>query len=48
MIIVKVEEDQKAILLEAYNKSAYPTTEERDELGRRLGITSRSVQIWVS
>ncbi|KAK8849714.1 hypothetical protein IAR55_005049 [Kwoniella newhampshirensis] len=37
---------QLSVLHEVFERTAYPSTEERDELARKLGMTSRSVQIW--
>lgn len=38
---------QLAMLSDVFQRTQYPSTEERDELARQLGMTSRSVQIWV-
>lgn len=38
---------QLAMLSEVFRRTQYPSTEERDELAKQLGMTSRSVQIWV-
>lgn len=48
VLIPIVDDEQLCVLMQAFNSSPYPTTEEREVLGRRLGMTSRSVQIWVS
>lgn len=37
---------QLAMLSEVFRRTQYPSTEERDELAKQLGMTSRSVQIW--
>ncbi|WWC92825.1 uncharacterized protein L201_007784 [Kwoniella dendrophila CBS 6074] len=37
---------QLSLLNDVFGRTAYPCTEERDELARTLGMTSRSVQIW--
>ena len=42
-----VDDDQLGVLMDAFNISAYPPTADRELLGRKLGMTSRSVQIWV-
>ncbi|RXK37975.1 hypothetical protein M231_04761 [Tremella mesenterica] len=42
----RADDSQVALLLEVFERTSYPTTEERDHLARRLGMTSRSVQIW--
>lgn len=39
---------QLNVLTEVFERTSYPTTEEREDLARKLGMTSRSVQIWVS
>lgn len=39
---------QLNVLNEVFERTSYPSTEEREDLARRLGMTSRSVQIWVS
>lgn len=41
------DDEQLGLLNEVFERTAYPTTAEREELARRLGMTSRSVQIWV-
>jgi hypothetical protein len=48
MLTRSADDVQLAVLNEAFDRSAYPSTEEREGLARRLGMTSRSVQIWVS
>ncbi|WWC65856.1 uncharacterized protein I303_108478 [Kwoniella dejecticola CBS 10117] len=42
----RADDSQLAILNDVFEKTAYPSTDERDELARKLGMTSRSVQIW--
>ncbi|WVQ77764.1 hypothetical protein IAR50_007454 [Cryptococcus sp. DSM 104548] len=42
----RADDVQLQILSEVFQRTAYPSTEERDELARQLGMTSRSVQIW--
>ncbi|WWC73671.1 uncharacterized protein I206_107643 [Kwoniella pini CBS 10737] len=42
----RADDSQLAILSDIFEKTAYPSTDERDELARKLGMTSRSVQIW--
>ncbi|WVQ78947.1 hypothetical protein IAT38_001039 [Cryptococcus sp. DSM 104549] len=42
----RADDVQLSILTEVFDRTSYPTTEERDALARRLGMTSRSVQIW--
>ena len=37
---------QLKILNDVYNRTAFPTTEERAELAKRLDMSARSVQIW--
>lgn len=37
---------QLKTLNEVYNRTAFPTTEERQELARKLDMSARSVQIW--
>ena len=34
------------MLNETYNRTAFPSTEERIELAKKLGMSARSVQIW--
>lgn len=38
---------QLAALSDAFRRTHYPSTKERHELAMQLGMTSRSVQIWV-
>ena len=38
--------EQLKVLNETYNRTAFPSTEERIELARKLGMSARSVQIW--
>jgi hypothetical protein len=42
------DDSQLSILLDTFERTSYPSTEEREILARQLGMTSRSVQIWVS
>ncbi|GFZ49737.1 hypothetical protein JCM24511_07140 [Saitozyma sp. JCM 24511] len=42
----RADDVQLAVLNAAFEQSAYPSTAERQRLARRLGMTSRSVQIW--
>ncbi|WRT69722.1 uncharacterized protein IL334_006712 [Kwoniella shivajii] len=42
----RADDSQLTILNEVFDRTAYPSTDERDSLARRLGMTSRSVQIW--
>jgi len=37
---------QLKILNEVFNRTAFPTTEERNTLAKQLGMSQRSVQIW--
>jgi homeobox protein YOX1/YHP1 len=37
---------QLQVLNEVYSRTAFPSTEERAELARKLDMTPRSVQIW--
>ena len=37
---------QLKVLNDVYSRTAFPTTEERQELARKLDMTARSVQIW--
>ncbi len=37
---------QLKMLTDVYNRTAFPTTEERHELAKKLDMTPRSVQIW--
>jgi hypothetical protein len=38
--------EQLKVLNETYSRTAFPTTEERNELAKKLGMSARSVQIW--
>ena len=38
--------EQLKVLNETYNHTAFPSTEERIELAKKLGMSARSVQIW--
>lgn len=40
--------EQLAALVQVFDRTPFPSTEERHALALRLGMTSRSVQIWVS
>nr|ODN80271.1 hypothetical protein L203_05859 [Cryptococcus depauperatus CBS 7841] len=42
----RADDVQLAVLSEVFQRTSYPTTEEREELAKQLGMTSRSVQIW--
>ncbi|OCF34440.1 hypothetical protein I316_03954 [Kwoniella heveanensis BCC8398] len=42
----RADDIQLGILNEVFERTAYPSTDERDVLAKRLGMTSRSVQIW--
>jgi len=42
----RADANQLKILTEVYNRTAFPSTEERIDLARRLDMTPRSVQIW--
>ncbi|WWD20344.1 hypothetical protein CI109_104820 [Kwoniella shandongensis] len=42
----RADDGQLAILNKVFENTWYPSTEERDDLARKLGMTSRSVQIW--
>ncbi|KZT03841.1 homeobox-domain-containing protein [Laetiporus sulphureus 93-53] len=42
----RADPEQLKVLYETYNRTAFPTTEERAELARRLNMSARSVQIW--
>lgn len=37
---------QLKVLNDVYSRTAFPTTEERQDLARKLDMTARSVQIW--
>ena len=38
--------DQLSLLNDTYARTMFPTTEERTEIGRRINMTPRQVQIW--
>ncbi|KZT01767.1 homeobox, partial [Laetiporus sulphureus 93-53] len=38
--------EQLKVLCETYNRTAFPSTEERADIARRLNMSARSVQIW--
>lgn len=42
----RADANQLRVLNEVYARTAFPSTEERIELGRRLGMSPRQVQIW--
>lgn len=42
----RADAEQLKVLNETYNRTAFPTTEERAELAKRLSMSARSVQIW--
>ncbi|KAJ3003198.1 hypothetical protein NUW54_g5426 [Trametes sanguinea] len=42
----RADAEQLKVLNETYNRTAFPSTEERNELAKKLGMSSRSVQIW--
>lgn len=42
----RADAEQLKVLNETYNRTAFPSTEERVELARKLGMSARSVQIW--
>lgn len=42
----RADADQLKVLNETYARTAFPSTEERQELATRLNMTPRSVQIW--
>lgn len=37
---------QLKVLNDTYNRTAFPSTEERGELAKKLDMSARSVQIW--
>lgn len=47
MALMIADDLQLNVLNEVFDRTSYPSTEEREDLARRLGMTSRSVQIWV-
>jgi len=49
MIVLTAADDvQLQLLMSVFERTSYPSTEEREALARKMGMTSRSVQIWVS
>ncbi|CDO72530.1 hypothetical protein BN946_scf184983.g13 [Trametes cinnabarina] len=42
----RADAEQLKVLNETYNRTAFPSTEERVELAKKLGMSARSVQIW--
>ncbi|KZT08482.1 uncharacterized protein LAESUDRAFT_757715 [Laetiporus sulphureus 93-53] len=42
----RADPEQLKVLNETYNRTAFPSTEERVDLARRLNMSARSVQIW--
>jgi homeobox protein YOX1/YHP1 len=42
----RADANQLKVLNETYNRTAFPSTEERAELARKLDMSARSVQIW--
>ncbi|KAI0949404.1 hypothetical protein AcW1_009031 [Taiwanofungus camphoratus] len=42
----RADAEQLKVLNETYNRTAFPSTEERAELAKKLGMSARSVQIW--
>lgn len=38
---------QLKVLNETYDRTAFPSTEERADLAKRLDMSARSVQIWL-
>ncbi|KAL1942877.1 hypothetical protein VTO73DRAFT_5117 [Trametes versicolor] len=42
----RADAEQLRVLNETYNRTAFPSTEERIELAKKLGMSARSVQIW--
>lgn len=47
VLIFAADDVQLMVLNQVFERTAYPSTEERDALARQLGMTSRSVQIRV-
>ena len=46
MLRMRSDAEQLKVLNETYNRTAFPSTEERIELAKKLGMSARSVQIW--
>ncbi|KIP10875.1 hypothetical protein PHLGIDRAFT_184498 [Phlebiopsis gigantea 11061_1 CR5-6] len=42
----RADAEQLKVLNETYNRTAFPSTEERIDLAKKLGMSARSVQIW--
>lgn len=42
----RLDAEQLKVLNETYNRTAFPSTEERIDLAKKLGMSARSVQIW--
>lgn len=42
----RADAEQLKVLNETYARTAFPSTEERIELAKKLGMSARSVQIW--
>jgi homeobox protein YOX1/YHP1 len=42
----RADANQLKVLNEVYNRTAFPSTDERAELARKLDMSARSVQIW--
>ena len=42
----RADANQLKVLNEVYARTAFPTTEERLDLAKRLDMSARSVQIW--
>ncbi|THH00505.1 hypothetical protein EW026_g2043 [Hermanssonia centrifuga] len=42
----RADAEQLRVLNDTYNRTAFPSTEERIELAKKLGMSARSVQIW--
>ncbi|KAI0081238.1 homeobox-domain-containing protein [Panus rudis PR-1116 ss-1] len=42
----RADAEQLKVLNDTYNRTAFPSTEERVELAKKLGMSARSVQIW--
>lgn len=42
----RADAEQLKVLNDTYNRTAFPSTEERIELAKKLGMSARSVQIW--
>ncbi|KAH9949568.1 homeobox-domain-containing protein [Amylocystis lapponica] len=42
----RADAEQLKVLNETYSRTAFPSTEERIELAKKLGMSARSVQIW--